>query len=157
MSDSNDNEKQPAARCGGSSSSSPSDCLDLTLSDEEEDGASAPSSTTKTGNLKDFGKYAKSLRKRNNPPIGKEDAEDIPLVSPPRKSKKKKKDTKTISTSSDSSSDSSEILDCNGTKVGDVGYKFHNTFYVGGKGMIKTTAIFHGEVIYIRDLRGASK
>ena len=64
---------------------------------------------------------------------------------------KKKKDTKTISTSSDSS----EILDCNGTKVGDVGYKFHKTFNVG-EGKTETTAIFHGEVIHVRDLNGAS-
>ena len=151
MSDSTDNEKQPAASCdGGSPSSSPSssDYLDLTLSDTEEDGASSPSHTTKTG-YKDFGKYAKSLRKRNNP-IEKEDDEDIPnLVSPPRKLKKKKGTTK-ISTSSD-------IVDCDNIPAGDVGFKFHNTFYVRGKGKIKTTAIFHGEVIYIRDLSGASK
>ena len=142
MSDANDNEKQPAARCGGSSSSSPSDCLDLPLSDAEEDGATAPSSTTKTGNLKDFGKYAKSLRKRNNHPIGKEDAEDIPLVSPPPKCKKKKKK-------------SSDIVDYDNIPVGKVGYKFHKTFNVG-EGKTETTAIFHGEVIHVRDLNGAS-
>ena len=142
MSDAKDNEKQPAASCdGGSPSSSPSDCLDLTLSDAEEDGASAPSSTTKAGNLTIFGKYAKSLRKRNNPPIGKEDGENIPLVSPPPKCKKTKK--------------SSDIVDCNGTEVGDVGYQFHKTFNVG-EGKTETTAIFHGEVIHVRDLNGAS-
>jgi hypothetical protein len=158
MSDANDNEKQPAASCGGpSSSSSPSsDYLDLTLelSDAEEDDALSPPPTTKTGSLKDFGKYAKSLRKRNNPPIAKEDGEDIPnLVSPPPKRKKKKETTKSLA-SSDSSGD---IVDYDGIPVGDEGYKFHNTFYVGGNGKIKTTAVFHGEVINIRDLTNASK
>src|SRR5210317_1466501 len=109
MSDANYNEKQPAANCGRpSSSSTSSDYLDLTLelSDAEEDDASSPSPTTKTGSLKDFGKYAKSLRKRNNPPIGKEDGEDIipNLVSPPPKRKKKKETTKSLA-SSDSSGD----------------------------------------------------
>lgn len=158
MSDANDNEKQPAASCGRPlTSSTSSDYLDLTLElcDAEEATASSPSPTIKTGSLKDFGKYAKSLRKRNNPPIEKEDGETIipNLVSPPPKRKKKKETTKSLA-SSDSSGD---IVDYDGISVGNVGYKFHNTFYVGGKGKIKTTAVFHGEVIYIRDLTGASK
>jgi len=162
-------EKRPiavAAAGAATSKITPICCIDLTLSDSDnDDGAedSAPSPTTlNEGSYAKFSKYARSLRSRepvlkkrpgdhgtdeeDDPPVVVTQEEPPTVVTPGRRDKKLK-----ISSSSGTSSAS-------GTKdieLGAIGYKFHKLFYVNTE---KTkTLYFHGEVVDILDKAVAKK
>ena len=121
-----------AAAALGTRGESPPTIIDLTLSDDESDGAPmlAPSRPKKDGRLADFGMYATSLREKKGPPIPQErpaemEAEEAPKFVTPRKGTKNKKPS-TFNGSNDGSSGSDSSSRYSSDSDDDDGDLFHS-------------------------------
>ncbi len=148
----------PPAASAARSGSSPQDCLDLTLSDSDDDEDTPPSTsgTNFKGRFDVYGNYGMSLSPRDTATSQKRVQEDANTskVDTPRGGTTHKR-LKKIVTPGSSNSSSSKLKR---VKMGEVGYHFHQNFGVSCQdGSRKRNKVFHGEVIQILPREFASE
>ena len=131
----------PAAASAARSGSSPQDCLDLTLSDSDDEDTPTSTGATLKSRLYVCGNYGKSLRPRDTVTPQKRSSNDTPKVVTPRGGTTRKRLKKVVTSSSNSSSSESPTPQKR-VQFGEAGYRVTYDKDKEGKNMV-----FHGEVV----------